>query len=150
MRRMLPRLAALAALLWVSTALHAGPEDAATLAASPFHRLPASETRIPRTLLNMARSIEGQRELGVQGTNVLWLDNLLREIDAEWVVARARPESSQHEAMAALEGRLARRVEERLGSPALHRLDQLEVQAQGGRALLRDDVAAAAALPAAA
>jgi len=146
MRRMLPRLAALAALLWVSTALHAGPEDAATLAASPFHRLPASETRIPRTLLNMARSIEGQRELGVQGTNVLWLDNLLREIDAEWVVARARPESSQHEAMAALEGRLARRVEERLGSPALHRLDQLEVQAQGGRALLRDDVAAFLAL----
>ncbi|MFM8421496.1 MAG: hypothetical protein ACKOEQ_15395, partial [Verrucomicrobiota bacterium] len=90
----------------------------------------------------MARSIEGQRELGVQGTNLLWLDNLLREIDAEWVVARARPESSQHEAMAALEGRLARRVEDRLGSPALHRLDQLEVQAQGGRALLRNDVAA--------
>ena len=146
MRRMLPWLAALAGLLWVSTTLRARPEDAPAGAAGPFQHLPASEARIPRTFLNMARSIEGQREMGVQGTNVLWLDNLLREIDAEWVVARARPESSQHEAMAALEGRLARRIGERLGSAALQRLHQLEVQAQGGRALLRDDVTAFLAL----
>lgn len=141
MRRLLPWLSGLAGLAWVSAALWAGPERSPARAAGPFQRLPGSETRIPRTLLNMARSIEGQREMGAQGTNLLWLDAILREIDAEWVVARSRTEASQHEAMAALESRLARRIEERLGSAALHRLDQLEVQAQGGRALLRDDVA---------
>ena len=125
----------------MSATLRAGPEEAPARAAGPFQRQPASETRIPRTLLNMARSIEGQREMGVQGTNALWLDAILREIDAEWAVARARPESSQHAAMAGLESRLARKIAERLGPPALHRLHQLEVQAQGGRALLRDDVA---------
>lgn len=141
MRCWLPWLAGLVGLIWVSATLGAGPEEAPARAAGPFQRLPASETRIPRTFLNMARSIEGQREMGVQGTNALWLDTLLREIDAEWAVARARPESSQHAAMAGLESRLARKIAERLGPPALHRLHQLEVQAQGGRALLRDDVA---------
>jgi peroxiredoxin len=43
--------------------------------------------------------------------------------------------------MARLEARLADEVGRRLGPESLRRLRQLEVQAQGGRALLRDDVA---------
>lgn len=109
---------------------------------SPFRPLPSSESRIPRTLLNMARSIEGQREMGVASEHVPWLDALLRDLDAEWTLARAATNPAPHEAMARLETRFADDLGRRLGSAALRRLRELEAQAQGGRALLRDDVAA--------
>lgn len=132
-----------AALAWafLAWALIAGA-GAAVAGTPELRTLPASETRIPRTLLNMARSIEGQREMGVQGAHAPWIDALLRDLDSEWVRARAAPHASPHEAMAGLEARLAGEVGRRLGDGALRRLRELEVQAQGGRALLRDDVAA--------
>ena len=107
-----------------------------------FKPLPGGETRIQRTLLNMARSIEGQREMSVTGTNVAWIDALLRDLDAQWARTRVASKPDPHEAMARLEARLTEEVGRRLGHDAVRRLRQLELQAQGGRALLREEVAA--------
>ncbi len=103
--------------------------------------LPASETRVPRTLLKVARSIEGQKEMGVEGANTVWIDGLLRELDAEWASERPATDPDQHRVMARLEARLSDAIGPRLGDDALRRLRQLELQAQGGRAMLRGEVA---------
>lgn len=140
MCRAFPWLAALAGWLVVAVAgLRAS--DAGPGGVFRIQPLPGSETRIPRTMLNMARSIEGQRELGVGGGHAGWIDGLLRDLDAEWAGARGTNEAGAHAVMARLEARLADAMAGRLGLGALRRLRELELQAQGGRALLRDDVA---------
>ena len=113
-----------------------------------FRGLPAAETRVSRMLVKLARSIEGQREMGVEGTNSVWIDGLLRGLDAEWSTNRPTVEVEQHPWMARQETRLAEAIGARLGEPALRRLRQLELQAQGGRALLREEVAEFLALDA--
>lgn len=127
------------ALAWLGPALSAVPARADD--DLRFRGLPPAETRVPRTLLKVARSIEGQKEMGVEGANTVWMDGLLRELDAEWASERPTTEADQHRVMAGLEARLADAIGPRLGDGALRRLRQLELQAQEGRAMLRGEVA---------
>lgn len=103
--------------------------------------LPPTETRVPRALLKLARSIEGQKEMGVTPAQTTSLDALIRELDGDWATNHPPGEVEQHPVMARLEERLATGLRKQLGDSALQRLRQLELQAQGGRALLREEVA---------
>lgn len=125
--------------LWILAQGWILPVEAAT--SLEFKALPASETRVPRTLLKMARSIEGQREMGVTSGQTAAFDGLIRELDGDWATNHPPGDVEQHPVMARLEDRLAEGVRKQLGETALRRLRQLELQAQGGRALLREEVA---------
>ncbi|MFM7215272.1 MAG: redoxin domain-containing protein [Verrucomicrobiota bacterium] len=103
--------------------------------------LPPTETRVPRTLLKLARSIEGQKEMGVTQAQTTSIDALIRELDGDWATNHPPGEVEQHPVMARLEDRLASGLRKHLGNPGLRRLRQLELQAQGGRVLLREEVA---------
>ncbi|MFM7818322.1 MAG: hypothetical protein ACKPGI_15310 [Verrucomicrobiota bacterium] len=100
--------------------------------------LPPTETRVPRTLLKLARSIEGQKEMGVTQAQTASIDALIRELDGDWATNHPPGEVEQHPVMARLEDRLASGLRKHLGNPGLRRLRQLELQAQGGRVLLRE------------
>ncbi|MFM7099573.1 MAG: hypothetical protein ACKO3N_00195, partial [Verrucomicrobiota bacterium] len=99
-----------------------GPGWAGLADLPEFRALPGTETRVPRVLLPLARSIEGQREMGVEETHHGWIDALLRELDGEWSTNRPTAEVAQHAGMARLEARLAEAIGARLGTPALQRL----------------------------
>lgn len=103
--------------------------------------LPATEIRVPRMLLKLARSIEGQKEMGVTPAQTPAIDALIHELDSDWATNHPPGEVEQHPVMARLEDRLADGLRKHLGESALKRLRQLELQAQGGRALLREEVA---------
>ncbi len=128
-------LLAMGMLAW-ATAAAVQAADALELQA-----LPPTETRVPRTLLKLARSIEGQKEMGVTQAQTTSIDALIRELDGDWATNHPPGEVEQHPVMARLEDRLASGLRKHLGDPGLRRLRQLELQAQGGRALLREEVA---------
>ena len=107
------------------------------------HRpLAPADARIPQTLLNLAHSIEGQREMGIPESAHASFDRLLRQVDGDWTRLRVRPESEQRIALAKAEETVVNEVTRRFGATARDRLRQLELQAQSGRALLRPEVVA--------
>ncbi|MFM7554505.1 MAG: redoxin domain-containing protein, partial [Verrucomicrobiota bacterium] len=65
----------------------------------------------------------------------------LRKAAAGWMRWRNLPEAAQREAIAEAETRVVTEVRRRLGGSAVARLRQLELQAQGARAVLRPEVA---------
>jgi len=106
------------------------------------HRaLPAALTRVPQTLLAIAHSEEGQRELGIGPDTETGFDAALRKAAAGWMRWRNLPEAAQREAIAEAETRVVTEVRRRLGGSAVARLRQLELQAQGARVVLRPEVA---------
>ena len=79
--------------------------------------------------------------MGVTSSQTAAFDGLIRELDGDWATNHPPGEVEQHPVMARLEDRLAEGIRKQLGETALRRLRQLELQAQGGRALLREEVA---------
>jgi len=119
--------------------------DASTAAnaagAALRHRdLPASLMRVPQTLLAIAHSEEGQRELGVQAETEAGFDEALRKVAAGWMRWRNQPDPEQREAIARAETAVVGEVRRRWGGAAVARLRQLELQGQGARALLRAEL----------
>jgi len=111
-------------------------------AAGLRHReLPATLTRVPQTLLAIAHSEEGQRELGVGAETEAGFDEALRKASSGWMRWRNLPEPEQREAIARAEVAIVGEVRRRFGGSAVARLRQLELQAQGARAMLRPEVA---------
>ena len=105
------------------------------------HReLPATLTRVPQTLLAIAHSEEGQRELGVQAETEAGFDEALRKAAAGWMRWRNLPDPEQREAIARAETAVVGEVRRRWGGVAATRLRQLELQGQGARAFLRPEV----------
>ncbi len=102
--------------------------------------VPASLTRVPQTLLNLAHSVEAQREMKIPEADREAFDDFLRGPDADWMRLRNKPESELRTAIARGEVQLAKEVALRFGEPALDRLRQLELQAQGSRAFLRPEL----------
>jgi len=102
--------------------------------------LAASSFRVPQTLLAMAHSAEAQREMKIPGEALQEFDDFLRAPGAEWMRRRNKPEAEVREAVAKAEALVFAEVRKRFGEPALNRLHQLELQAQGGRALLRPEI----------
>ena len=60
-----------------------------------FRVLSPDDNRIPRKLLNIVHSIEGQREMGIPEKAQVAFDNILRKTDVEWMRIRVRPEAEQ-------------------------------------------------------
>lgn len=111
-------------------------------AASFRHRdLPATLSRVPQTLLAIAHSEEGQRELGVGAETEAGFDKALSKAASGWMRWRNLPEPEQREAIARAEASVVGEVRRRFGGSAVTRLRQLELQAQGARAMLRPEVA---------
>ncbi len=102
--------------------------------------LPAQDHRIPRTLLPLIHSAEAQRELGVKGTDLDALETILRPIDAEWLRLRKRTESEIHPILDRGTEVVLSHLREKHGEASIARLHQLELQAQGARALLRAEL----------
>ena len=102
--------------------------------------LSPENNRIPRKLLNIVHSIEGQREMGIPEEAQVAFDNFLRKTDVEWMRIRVRPEAEQLPVIAKVERLVVEEVRLRFGQKALLRLNQLELQAQGSRAFLRPEV----------
>jgi len=110
--------------------------------ASPVLRpLATNEARIPRTFLMMAHSDEAQREMGIQGRARASFDDFLRSIDGDWVRYHRHPEPVLRPHLDRAEAALEAHVRDVHGAAAVERLHQLELQAQGGRALLRPEIA---------
>ena len=106
------------------------------------HReLPATLARVPQTLLAIAHSEEGQREMGVQAETEVGFDEALRKAASGWMRWRNLPEPEQREAIARAETAVVGEVRRRWGGVAAARLRQLELQGQGARAFLRAEVA---------
>lgn len=102
--------------------------------------LPAQDHRIPRTLLPLIHSAEAQRELGITGPDLDRLESVLRSIDAEWLRMRNRTETEIHPVLDRGAEVVLDHLREKRNDAALARLHQLELQAQGPRALLRAEV----------
>lgn len=98
------------------------------------------DNRVPQHLLNLVHSVEGQREIGVTPGTREEFEDVLRRVDADWLRLRVKPEAEQRRAMARAEKTVVGDVGSRFGEKAVGRLRQLELQAQGARALLRSDV----------
>ncbi len=113
-------------------------------AAPPFGYRPltTNDTLVPRTLLPLIHAPEVQRELHIQGSALEQLEDFLRQPDAAWMRVRSGPRTRLDPVLDAGEAALATHLSSVHGSNALHRLRQLELQAQRSRALLRPDVTA--------
>jgi peroxiredoxin len=133
LRWILPTLAFLAA------AVIAQAEGSALPA---WQRLATNEARIPRQFLMMAHSEEAQRELGIRGKDRAAFDDFLRSIDGDWVRYHRHPEPVLRPHLDRAEAALEKHLAKVYGDKAVDRLHQLELQAQGTRAFLRQDIAA--------
>lgn len=102
--------------------------------------LPAQDHRIPRTLLPLIHSAEAQRELGIQGPDLDPLETVLRNIDEEWLRVRSKTEVEIHPVLDRGSEAILNHLRERHGEATVARLHQLELQAQGVRALLRAEL----------
>ncbi len=123
--------------LWIGFTALTGLASETVLVHRP---LAASLTRVPQTLLNLAHSVEAQREMKISEPDRQEFEDFLRGPDADWMRNRSRPEPEIRAALARGEVLLAEEVGRRFGEPALTRLRQLELQAQGSRALLRPEI----------
>lgn len=112
-------------------------------AAPPFEYRPltTNDTLVPRTLLPLIHAPEVQRELHIQDSGRDQLEDFLRQPGAAWMRVRSGPKARLDPVLDAGEVALAVHLSSSHGSNALHRLRQLELQAQRARALLRPDVA---------
>lgn len=99
------------------------------------------DARVPQMLLPAIHSVEVQDALGLAEEDRTWLETQFRELDGDWWTARNLPLDKQTQAVAAVEVQLKQRLQKRLTQQQNQRLDELVVQAQGTRALLRPDVA---------
>ena len=123
--------------LWIGLITLTGRASERVLVHRP---LAASLTRVPQTLLNLAHSVEAQREMKIPEPDRQEFEDFLRGPDAEWMRNRSKPEPEVRAAIARGEVLLAEEVGRRFGEDTLTRLRQFELQAQGTRALLRPEI----------
>lgn len=116
---------------WVARAADEPAASASTGAVLRHRDLPATLTRVPQTLLAIAHSEEGQRELGIQAETEVGFDEALRKAASGWMRWRNLPEKEQREAIARAETAVVGEVRRRWGGVAAARLRQLELQGQG-------------------
>lgn len=132
----IPGLVAWIAVTGLFTGLCSGQEPRL-----PFRPLSAEASHVPQTLLPLVHAAEVQEELGLTADSLAGFLEELRVIDAQWWPARNRPPAESRRITAELEARMLKRLREVAGAPAVMRLRQLELQAQGPRALVRPEVA---------
>ena len=141
--RFLRRLVVAATLVFSLVApARSGAQDpaAATKPAAPS--LPFNPaTYVPQVILPLLHTPQVQAELGIEGAKLGQLEQLFATVDGDWWRARNLPPLKQRAATAKVEKTMKTWLTESLPREKLLRLADLERRAQGGRVLLREDVA---------
>ncbi|MEO1498178.1 MAG: redoxin domain-containing protein [Planctomycetota bacterium] len=140
------RTIAAVALVWVGSApaTHAEAERTSDVAPAvePVD-LGRYAPLIPRNLLGLVHAPEVHEELGLNAEQVSGLEALFAaEVDGEWLRARNFNVEKQAPIYDRLEARVWAWFDEQANPQQSRRLRQLEYLSQGGRVLLRDDLAA--------
>lgn len=143
-RRLLVAAALLASAGAPPRAIAEPPAAAGKRAADPLPADPAAY--VPQVLLPLLHAGEVQKELGLEGPKLEQLEHLFSTVDGEWWRSRHLPPKEQRAAVGKVERVVKQWLTESLPREKLRRLADLERRAQGGRVLLRDDVAAALGL----
>jgi len=112
---------------------------AATKPAAPLPFNPA--TYVPQVILPLLHTPQVQAEIGIEGAKLAQLEQLFAQVDGDWWRARNLPPVQQRAAITKVEKVVKTWLTESLPREKLLRLADLERRAQGGRVLLREDVA---------
>lgn len=105
-------------------------------------RLPTNPAvYIPQVILPLLHTPQVQAELGIEGAKLGQLEQLFATVDGDWWRARNLPPVQQRAATTKIEKMVKTWLTESLPRDKLVRLADLERRAQGGRVLLREDVA---------
>lgn len=112
---------------------------AATQPAAPLPFNPA--IYVPQVILPLLHTPQVQAELGIEGAKLGQLEQLFATVDGDWWRARNLPPAEQRPATAKVEKAVKAWLTGALARDKLLRLADLERRAQGGRVLLREDVA---------
>ena len=120
------------------------PGDEATAAVPALPTDPAAY--VPQVILPLLHAAEIQAEICIQGTKLEQLEQLFARVDGQWWRARNLPLLEQRAAIAEVEKVVKTWLTDSLPRGKLIRLADLERRAQGGRVLLRSDVAEAVGL----
>jgi thiol-disulfide isomerase/thioredoxin len=132
--------ATLMASLVAPARLGAQAPAAATQPAAPS--LPFNPaTYVPQVILPLLHTPQVQAELGIEGAKLGQLEQLFATVDGDWWRARNLPPAEQRAAITKVEKMVKTWLTGALSREKLVRLADLERRAQGGRVLLREDVA---------
>jgi peroxiredoxin len=102
---------------------------------------------IPRNLLKLIHTSEVQSELGLDSEDGnLHLRRVLQDLDGPWWRSRNLPESQQQKVVLGLETKLLSELKKTLPENKIKRLQEIEVQSLGTRALARADIVTALGL----
>lgn len=112
---------------------------AATKPATPLPATPAAY--VPQVILSLLHSPQVQAELGIEGARLDQLEQLFAKVDGDWWRARNLPPAEQRVAITQVEKTVKTWLSGAIAREKLLRLADLERRAQGGRVLLREDVA---------
>ena len=105
-------------------------------------RLPTNPADyIPQVILPLLHTPQVQAEIGIEGAKLAQLEQLFAQVDGDWWRARNLPPVQQRAAITKVEKVVKTWLTESLPREKLLRLADLERRAQGGRVLLREDVA---------
>ena len=105
-------------------------------------RLPTNPAdSIPQVILPLLHTPQVQAEIGIEGAKLAQLEQLFAQVDGDWWRARNLPPVQQRAAITKVEKVVKTWLTESLPREKLLRLADLERRAQGGRVLLREDVA---------
>ena len=98
-------------------------------------------TYVPQVILPLLHTPQVQAELDIEGAKLGQLEQLFETVDGDWWRARNLPPLQQRAAIRKVEKVVKTWLTESLPREKLLRLADLERRAQGGRVLLREDVA---------
>ena len=105
-------------------------------------RLPTNPADyIPQVILPLLHTPQVQAEIGIEGAKLAQLEQLFAQVDGDWWRARNLPPVQQRAAITKVEKVVKTWLTESLPREKLLRLADLERRAQGGRVLLRENVA---------
>ena len=96
---------------------------------------------VPQVILPLLHTPQVQAELGIEGAKLAQLEQLFATVDGDWWRARNLPPAEQRAAITKVEKAVKTWLTGALPRERLVRLADLERRAQGGRVLLREDVA---------
>lgn len=106
-----------------------------------FALVDANDPLIPQLLLPTIHSKVVQQKLGLSTKQIDQLEEILRDIDRQWWPSRNLPIQQRREKIVELEELLWQKLSALFPVSLLKRLQQFELQAQGARLVLREDVA---------
>ena len=95
---------------------------------------------IPRNLLGLIHAPEIHKELELTKEQISKLQQLFKEIDGTWFRSRILPSENQKPIIEKLEQRVFQWFAQNTSDSQQRRLGQLDIQSQGIRMLLRDDL----------